>query len=68
MREEESYMRSLPTWDDIGPADLQRGDRPVPCKWVFKEGPPVRARAVACEVKAFASQASEFAATPPSRP
>ena len=58
-------MRSIPVWDDIRPGDLQPGDRAVPCKWVFKKGPPVRARAVVCEVKAFAPHASEFAATPP---
>ena len=45
--------------------DLLPGDRPVPCKWVFKRGPLVRARAVVCEVKSFAPHASEFAATPP---
>ena len=65
MREEERYMRGLPVWEDLAREDLMPGDRPVPCKWVFKRGPPVRARAVVCEVKAFAPHASEFAATPP---
>ena len=43
MAEEEAYMRSLPVWEDITREDFLPGDRPVPCKWVFKRGPPVRA-------------------------
>ena len=56
-------MRSLPVWERV--SGLEPGDRAVPCKWVFKGGSQVRASPVACEVKQFAPQASEFAATPP---
>ena len=66
MREELKYMESVPIWKRL--SRLEPGDRQVPCKWVFKAGPPVRARLVACEVKQFAPQASEFAATPLWRP
>ena len=66
MKEELSFMRSLPVWERI--ATPSPGDKPVPCKWVFKAGAGgsgPRARLVACEVKHFAPDASEYAATPP---
>ena len=54
MDEEAAYMRSLPVWTTLAAQDLLAGDKPVPCKWVFKKGPPVRARLVACEIRCFA--------------
>ena len=66
MKEELTFMRSLPVWETT--MQLSPGDKPVPCKWVFKAGSGgsgPRARLVACEVKHFAPDASEYAATPP---
>ena len=65
MEEERKFMRGLPVWKRN--SELQPGGRPAPCKWVFKGGPQIRARLAICEVKQFAPQASEFAATPPLR-